>query len=73
MLVGAGAKILGNIRIGRCSRVASGSVVLQNVPDHVTVAGVPAKIVSASGCREPARDMDQLLSDIAYDAFNYVI
>ena len=73
VLVGAGAKILGNIRIGRCSRVASGSVVLQNVPDHVTVAGVPAKIVSASGCREPARDMDQLLSDIAYDAFNYVI
>ena len=73
VLVGAGAKILGNIEVGRCSRVAAGSVVLQNVPRNVTVAGVPAKVVGASGCREPARDMDQLLSDIAYDAFNYVI
>ena len=73
VLIGAGAKILGNIEIGRCSRVAAGSVVLQNVPGNVTVAGVPAKIVGASGCSEPARDMDQLLSDIAYDSFNYVI
>ena len=44
-----------------------------DAPRNVTVAGVPAKIVGPSGCREPARDMDQLLSDIAYDAFNYVI
>ncbi|ARN83421.1 serine O-acetyltransferase [Methylocystis bryophila] len=73
VLIGAGAKILGNIEIGRCSRVAAGSVVLQDVPRNVTVAGVPAKIVGAAGCGEPARDMDQLLSDIAYDSFSYVI
>ncbi len=73
VLIGAGAKILGNIEIGCCSRVAAGSVVLRDVPDHVTVAGVPAKIIGPSGCREPARAMDQLLSDIAYDSFNYVI
>ncbi len=73
VLIGAGAKILGNIEIGRCSRVAAGSVVLRDVPRNVTVAGVPAKVVGASGCGEPARAMDQLLSDIAYDAFNYVI
>jgi serine O-acetyltransferase len=73
VLIGAGAKILGNIEIGSCSRVAAGSVVLQNIPRNVTVAGVPAKIVGASGCGEPARDMDQLLSDLAYDSFAYVI
>jgi len=73
VLIGARAQILGNIEIGRCSRVAAGAVVVKDVPRNVTVAGVPAKIIGASGCGEPARDMDQLLSDIAYDAFNYVI
>jgi len=59
VLVGAGAKILGNIKVGRCSRVAAGSVVLAEVPPNVTVAGVPAKIVGTAGCAEPARSMDQ--------------
>jgi serine O-acetyltransferase len=59
VLVGAGAKILGNIKVGNCSRVASGSVVLQEVPPMTTVAGVPAKVVGPSGCPEPARSMDQ--------------
>ena len=64
VLIGAGAKILGNIHIGQCSRVASGSVVLKNVPDHVTVAGVPARVVGKTGdCTEPSRDMDQLLDE----------
>jgi len=73
VLIGAGAKILGNIEIGACSRVAAGSVVLQNVPCNVTVTGVPAKVVGPSGCCEPARDMNQLLSDLAYGSFNYAI
>jgi len=59
VLVGAGAKILGNIRVGNCSRVASGSVVLSEVPANVTVAGVPAKVVGPAGCPEPARAMEQ--------------
>lgn len=59
VLIGAGAKILGNIEIGHCVRVASGSVVLQSVPPNKTVAGVPAKIVGEAGCAEPARLMDQ--------------
>ncbi|MFS4437623.1 serine O-acetyltransferase EpsC [Paracoccaceae bacterium GXU_MW_L88] len=59
VLIGAGAKILGNIRIGECARVAAGSVVLENVPDRTTVAGVPARVVGTSGCPEPARTMDQ--------------
>ena len=65
VLVGAGAKILGNIEIGHCSRVAAGSVVLHDVPANRTVAGVPAKVVGYAGCEEPARIMDhQLKSDI---------
>lgn len=59
VLIGAGAKILGNIKVGACSRVAAGSVVLTDVPANVTVAGVPAKIVGGAGCAEPARSMEQ--------------
>jgi serine O-acetyltransferase len=59
VLIGAGAKILGNIRVGSCSRIAAGSVVLSEVPKNVTVAGVPARIVGPAGCAEPARAMDQ--------------
>jgi serine O-acetyltransferase len=62
VLIGAGAKIIGNIEIGHCSRIAAGSVVLKPVPANVTVAGVPARIVGASGCAEPAREMDQILA-----------
>jgi serine O-acetyltransferase len=61
VLLAAGAKVLGNIRVGNCSRVAAGSVVLQDVPDNKTVAGVPARIVGDAGCPEPARAMDQRL------------
>jgi serine O-acetyltransferase len=61
VLLGAGAKVLGNIRVGNCSRVAAGSVVLRDVPDDTTVAGVPAKEVGPAGCKEPARAMDQML------------
>jgi serine O-acetyltransferase len=62
VLIGAGAKILGNIEIGACSRVAAGSVVLQAVPRNSTVAGVPARVVGQAGCAEPARTMDQRLA-----------
>ena len=61
VLIGAGAKVLGNIRIGDCSRIAAGSVVLQDVPPCKTVAGVPAKIVGEAGCEHPSVTMDQLL------------
>jgi len=61
VLIGAGAAVLGNIHVGNCSRIASGSVVLHDVPPCKTVAGVPAKIVGEAGCSEPAKSMDQLL------------
>lgn len=60
VLIGAGAKILGNIEVGHCARVAAGSVVLHAVPHNKTVAGVPARIVGEAGCAEPSRAMDQV-------------
>jgi serine O-acetyltransferase len=60
VMLGAGAKIIGNIEIGHCARVAAGSVVLKTVPNNTTVAGVPAKVIGEAGCPEPSRSMDQL-------------
>jgi serine O-acetyltransferase len=60
VLIGAGAKVLGNITVGDCSRIAAGSVVLKPVPSKTTVAGVPARIVGEAGCSEPSRSMDQV-------------
>ncbi len=53
VLVGAGAKVLGNIELGKGSRVAASSVVLDDVPDLATVAGIPAKIVSMAEAMGP--------------------
>lgn len=58
VLLGAGAKVLGNIRIGDEARVGSGSVVLSDVPPRCSVAGVPAKPVGGA-CMKPAQTMDQ--------------
>lgn len=65
VLIGAGAKVLGNIEIGHCSRIAACSVVLHDVPPNRTVAGVPAKIVGVAGCEEPARAMDHQVDAVA--------
>ncbi len=62
VLIGAGAKVLGNIRVGHCSRIAAGSVVLREVPPKSTVAGVPAKVVGEAGCTTPSVTMDQLIA-----------
>jgi serine O-acetyltransferase len=64
VMIGAGAKILGNIEVGHCARIAAGSVVLKAVPHNTTVAGVPAKVVGEAGCAEPSRTMDQMLYDL---------
>jgi serine O-acetyltransferase len=68
VLIGAGAKILGNIEIGNCSRVAACSVVLHDVPPNRTVAGVPAKVVGYAGCAEPALTMDHQVQQVADEA-----
>ena len=65
VLIGAGAKVLGNIHVGHCSRIAAGSVVLHDVPPKSTVAGVPARVVGEAGCTTPSIKMDQLLAENA--------
>jgi serine O-acetyltransferase len=66
VLLSAGAKILGNIEIGRASKVGAGSVVLKNVGARTTVAGVPARMVAADRHAVPALDMDQTLPRLDY-------
>jgi serine O-acetyltransferase len=70
VLLGAGAKVLGNIKIGDYAKIASGSVVLKEVPAGCTAAGVPARLVNCPTCEEPARTMDHTLAEVVYD---YVI
>lgn len=67
VLLGAGAKVLGNITVGDYAKVASGSVVLKPVPAGCTVAGVPARLVNCPTEAAPARTMDHTLADIVYD------
>ena len=61
VLLSAGCKIIGNIEVGEGAKVGAGSVVLVNVPPHVTVAGVPARIVGTPKDKEPALSMDHSL------------
>jgi serine O-acetyltransferase len=61
VLIGAGAKILGNVEIGMGAKIGAGSVVLDNVPAHCTVAGVPARIVGRPKESEPSLTMDHRL------------
>jgi serine O-acetyltransferase len=70
VLLGAGAKVLGNIVIGDYAKIASGSVVLKPVPAGCTAAGVPARLVNCPTCEEPAKSMDHTLAEAVYD---YVI
>ena len=63
VLLGAGAKILGNVEIGECAKVGAGSVVLKDVPPHTSVAGVPAVIIGKASEVSPALGMCQNFED----------
>lgn len=63
VLIASGAKLLGAITVGRGAKIAAGSVVLDDVPELSTVAGVPARVVGVPHARAPALDMDQRLND----------
>ena len=69
-MIGAGAKILGNIEVGRGAKIGAGSVVLQPVPPHTTAAGVPARIVGKPDSDKPSMDMDQHFNGI-HHTFEY--
>jgi serine O-acetyltransferase len=59
VMIGSGARVLGNIEVGARAKIGAGSVVLRDVPAGCTAAGVPAKIVGKCANQEPAREMDQ--------------
>ncbi len=63
VLISTGAKILGNIEVGQGAKIGAGSVVLETVPPHTTVAGVPARIVGRPAADQPALDMDHQLTE----------
>lgn len=63
VLLGAGATVLGNIHVGDCSRIAAGSMVIKQVPNNVTVAGIPGRVVGVAGCSEPSRSMNQIIAE----------
>jgi len=67
VLISVGAKLLGNIHIGEGAKIAAGSVVLSDVPAHVTVAGVPAKSIGASIGEMPALTMQQFWEKLNCD------
>lgn len=60
VMIGAGAKVLGNINVGSGSKIAAGAVVLADVPEDATAVGVPAKIVRRNGEKVPSNDLDQV-------------
>ena len=62
VLIGPGAKILGNIEIGEGSKITASSVVLKDIPPHSIVAGVPATVVGTMATGSPAEQMDQGLT-----------
>jgi len=63
VLIGAGAKLLGNVVVGEGAKIGAGSVVLADVPPHSTVAGVPARVVGREAAEKPALEMDHRLPD----------
>ncbi len=73
VMIGAGAKILGNIEIGSYARIAAGSVVLRSVEPYATVAGVPARVIKTDTQRDPSQRLDQLLCDLSNEALDYSI
>ncbi|MBQ0720215.1 MAG: serine O-acetyltransferase [Gammaproteobacteria bacterium] len=62
VLIAAGAKILGNIEIGEGAKVGAGTLVLESVSPHTTVAGVPARLVGRPREAAPALEMDQRIN-----------
>ena len=61
VLISSGAKILGNVEIGEGAKIAAGSVVLEDVPEHMTVAGVPAKVVGKTSMKTPGTEIDHTI------------
>jgi serine O-acetyltransferase len=73
VIIGAGAKILGNVEIGANARIAAGAVVLTSVPANATVAGVPAKILKVAEAAKVAKEFEYIPGHSLTDAFDFSI
>ncbi len=69
VVVGAGAKVLGPITIGKGAKVGSNSVVVKDVPDEATVVGIPGRIVAQAKDLEKANDRDKIARKYGFDAY----
>ena len=70
-VLGAGAKILGNIEIGEYAKVGANSVVVKEVPKNATAIGIPAHVIEKGRCKDPL--MHNMLPDINKEMFEYML
>ena len=70
-VIGAGAKILGNITIGEYAKIGANSVVVKEVPDNATAIGIPAHVIEKGRCKDPF--MHNMLPDINKEMFEYML
>jgi serine O-acetyltransferase len=70
-VLGAGAKILGNITIGKYAKIGANSVVVKEVPDNATAIGIPAHVIEKGRCKDPL--MHNMLPDINKEMFEYML
>ncbi len=70
-VIGAGAKVLGNIEIGKNAKIGANSVVIKPVPDNATAVGIPAHVIEKGRCKDPL--MHNKLPDINKEMFEYLL
>jgi len=70
-VIGAGAKVLGNIEIGEYAKIGANSVVVKEVPDNATAIGIPAHVIEKGRCKDPF--MHNMLPDINKEMFEYML
>ncbi|MEA1892469.1 MAG: serine O-acetyltransferase [Campylobacterota bacterium] len=70
-VIGAGAKVLGNITLGEYSKIGANSVVVKDVPDNATAIGIPAHVIEKGRCQDPF--MHNMLPDINKEMFEYLL
>jgi len=70
-VIGAGAKVLGNITIGEYAKIGANSVVVKEVPDNATAIGIPAHVIEKGRCKDPL--MHNMLPDINKEMFEYLL
>ncbi|QOP45726.1 serine O-acetyltransferase [Sulfurimonas paralvinellae] len=71
VVIGAGAKVLGNIEIGEHAKIGANSVVVKPVPDCSTAIGIPAHVIEKGRCKDPF--MHNMLPDINKEMFEYLL